>query len=168
MTQDAFGNYARWDATGLQILAGGSGPGEVSIYTAPAGQTVTDLAMGYDGILYIALGGTLVLVDRRGRWPNFTLAVAGFNFWRLAALPDGGVLALDRSKPQLGRGDGSASCKPVRWTRPNPGILSPCAENPNPPRLAATYPLPASETFVGFTAVDKQFALLSWAAYFGV
>ncbi len=73
MTQDAFGNYARWDRRRLQVLAGGSGPGEVSIYTAPAGQTVTDLAMGYDGILYIAVGGTLVMVDRRGRWPNFTL-----------------------------------------------------------------------------------------------
>ncbi|MGA7235893.1 MAG: hypothetical protein WBY44_09445, partial [Bryobacteraceae bacterium] len=95
MTQDAFGNYARWDSTGLQVLAGGSGPGEVSIYTAPAGQTVTDLAMGYDGILYIAVGGTLVLVDRRGRWPNFTLSVGGFNFWRLAPLPEGGLLALD-------------------------------------------------------------------------
>jgi phage tail-like protein len=163
MTQDAFGNYARWDSTGLQVLAGGSGPGEVSIYTAPAGQTVTDLAMGYDGILYIAVGGTLVLVDRRGRWPNFTLSVGGFNFWRLAPLPEGGLLALDRSKPQLGKVTG-APLQTGPLDTLNPGILSPCADNPNPPQLEATWPLPASETFVGFTAVDKRVALLSWNA----
>ena len=87
MTRDAFGNYARWDAAGLQVMAGGSGPGEVAILHRPAGQAVTDLAMGYDGILYIAVGGTLCMVDRRGRWPDFTLTVAGFNFWRLAAFP---------------------------------------------------------------------------------
>jgi phage tail-like protein len=163
MTQDAFGNYARWDAASLQIMAGGSGPGEVSIFTAPAGQAVTDLAMGYDGILYVAAGGSLVLIDRRGRWPNFTLGVGGFNFWRLAALPEGGVLALDRSKPQLGKVTG-APLQIGPEDTVNPGILTPCAENPDPPRLAATWPLPASETFVGFTVADKRFALLSWGA----
>ena len=75
MTRDAFGNYARWDPPSGQIMAGGSGPGEESIFTAPTGQTVTDLAMGYDGILYVALSdatmhGSLVFIDRRGRWPH--------------------------------------------------------------------------------------------------
>ena len=164
MTRDAFGNYARWDATGLQVMAGGSGPGEVSIYTPPAGQTVSDLAMGYDGILYIAVNGSLILVDRRGRWPNFTLTVPGFTFWRLAAMPSGGVMALDRTKPQLGKVTGAPlQTGPV--DTPNPGILRSCQENPHPPRMAATYPLPATETFVALTAVDQQFALLSWGAF---
>ena len=162
MTRDAFGNYARWDAGTLQVWAGGSGVGEVSIYSAPAGQAVTDLAMGYDGILYIAVGGTLVMVDRRGRWPNFTLTEAGFNFWRLAALPDGGVLALDRSKPQLGKVTG-APLQTGPTDTPEPGILRSCEQNPTPPTLAATYPLPSTETFVGFSSIDQQFGLLSWA-----
>ncbi len=163
MTRDTFGNYARWDPIGSQILAGGSGPGEVPIYAAPAGQTVTDLAMGNDGVLYIAVGGALVLVDRQDRWSNFTLNVSGFNFWRLAALPDGGVLALDRSKPQLGTVTGTpVQTGPVDV--PAPGILQPCQQNPNPPRMTAQYPLPSSETFVGLTVVGQQFALLSWGA----
>ncbi len=169
MTQDGFGNYARWDVASRQVMAGGSGPGEVSIYSAPAGQTVTDLTMGFDGILYIAVGGTLAMVDRRGRWADFTLTVPGFNFWRLASLPDGGVLALDRTKPQLGTVTGAPlQTGPVDI--PDPGILRSCQQNPNPPAMSATYPLPSAETFVGFTSVGstsgaQQFALLSWAAF---
>jgi phage tail-like protein len=119
--------------------------------------------MGFDGILYVALSGSLVLVDRRGRWPNFTLTVPGFDFWRLAALPQGGVLALDRATPQLGTVTGSPlQVGPADV--PNPGILRSCQANPDPPRLAATYRLPSSEVFVGLTLMDQQVVLLSWAA----
>ena len=31
MSRDSFGNYARWDAISAQVMAGGSGPGEVPI-----------------------------------------------------------------------------------------------------------------------------------------
>ncbi len=165
MTQDAFGNYARWDPISSQVMAGGSGPGEVSIFTPPGGQTVTDLAMGYDGILYIAVGGNLALVDRQGRWPNFTLSTPKLSFWRLAALPEGGVLALDRTPaaPQLGKVTGAPlQTGPV--DTPNPGILRSCQPNPTPPTLTATYALPSTESFVAFTMMDKRPALLSWAA----
>jgi len=131
MSKDSYGNYARWDATAKQIVAGGSGAGEVAIYTPPAGQTVTDLAMGYDGVLYVVVAGSLVLVDRRNRWPNFTLTVPDFSFWRLSALPNGGVLALDRNKPQLG----TVSGLPLQVEPsdvPNPGILRSCQANANP------------------------------------
>ncbi len=167
MAQDTFGNYARWDSTNLQVMAGGSGPGEVSIFTPPAGQAVTDLTMGFDGILYIAVAGTLVMVDRRGRWANFTLTVPTFNFWRLAALPDGGVIALDRTKPQLGTVTGAPlQTGPV--DTPDPGILRSCQQNGTPPEISATYALPSSETFVAFTtftsaAGTQQIVLLSWA-----
>jgi phage tail-like protein len=182
MARDSFGNYARWDAPSGLIMAGGSGPDEVPIFAAPSGQSVTDLAMGYDGILYIALNGTLILVDRRGRWPNFTLNAPGFNFWRLAALPQSGVLALDRTPaaPQLGTVTGAPlQVGPV--DTPEPGIMSSCQPNLDPPQLAATYPLPASEVFVGLTPMQTdqqpnqptgqqtspQFALLSWGAASG-
>ena len=152
MTLDQYGNYARWDASSGMVMAGGSGPDdtatldEVPIY-APGTPDVTDLAMGYDGILYVAVGGSLVMIDRRGRWPNFTLSVPDFNFWRLTALPEGGVLALDRNAPQLGKVAGQPlQTGPVDI--PNPGILRSCNPNPNPPQIVSRIALPSSETFV--------------------
>lgn len=164
MSRDKFGNYARWDATGKNVVAGGAGSGEVTIYTPPSGQSVTDLAMGTDGVLYLAVGGTLVLVDRRNRWPNATLALPDFNFWRLAALPEGGVIALDRTTPQLGKVTGlPLQVEPS--DAPNPGILRSCQANANPPQVVSRVPLPSTETFVAFTAMSPgTFALLSWAA----
>jgi phage tail-like protein len=164
MSRDMFGNYACWDATAQNVVAGGSDVGEVVIFTPPAGQSVTDLAMGYDGVLYLAVSGTLVLVDRRNRWPNFTLAVAGFTFWRLQALPQGGVLALDRTTPQLGTVAGMPLQVEPSDT-PNPGILRSCQANPNPPHIAAQYPLPTTEAFIALTAMSPgQFGLISWAS----
>lgn len=163
MARDGFGNYARWNSTTQQVVAGGSGTGEVTIYTPPAGQAVTDLAMGYDGVLYVAIAGTLVLVDRRNRWPNFTLIDATFKFWRLLALPAGGVLALDRTTPQLGRVTGLPLQVEPSDT-PDPGIMRSCQADGDPTRVAARYPLPATETWIGFTAMaNGTYALLSWA-----
>lgn len=173
MTLDQFGNYARWDASSGLVMAGGSGPtdalppNEVVIY-APGDPHVTDLAMGYDGILYVAISGSLVMIDRRNRWPNFTLTVPGFNFWRLAALPEGGVLALDRTAPQLGKVAGQPlQTGPV--DTPDPGILRPCQANQDPPRIVASCALLASETWVAIAPMDMtkqppQFVVMSWGA----
>jgi phage tail-like protein len=164
MCRDTFGNYARWDSVTHTVLAGGSGIGEITIYTPPAGQSVTDLAMGYDGVLYLAVAGTLVLVDRRNRWPNFALAVADFSFWRLKALPQGGVLALDRTTPQLGTVAG-LPLQVVPSDAPDPGILRSCVDNPDPPHIVARHPLPATEAFVAFAAMTLgTFCLISWAS----
>ncbi len=175
MTLDQYGNYARWVASSGLVMAGGSGssdvpqPNEIPIYVPPVPK-VTDVAMGFDGILYIAVGGSLVMVDRRDRWPNFTLSVRDFNFWRLTALPEGGVLALDRNKPQLGKVSGQPlQTGPVDV--PNPGILRSCQPNPNPPQIVSRMALPATETFVALAPLDPtfpstqqppQFLLLSW------
>jgi phage tail-like protein len=173
MTLDQFGTYARWDASSGMVMAGGSdadgssSPSEVPIY-APGQPHVSDLAMGYDGVLYIAVGGALVMVDRRGRWPNYTLSAPDFNFWRLTALPDGGVLALDRTRPQLGIVSGlPLQTGPV--DTPNPSVLRSCQPNPNPPQIVARLVLPGSETFVALAPMatgqqPTQFVLLSWSA----
>jgi phage tail-like protein len=173
ITQDEFGNYARWDATAGVVVAGGSGPSnapppdEVPIYFPDqAKPVVTDLAMGYDGILYLAISGSLVMVDQRNRWPNHTLNAPEFKFWRLAALPEGGVMALDRATPQLGKVAG----QPLQTGPadvPDPGVMRPCRKNANPPRVVARYALPRGEDFVGLAAMDStqtpmQFALMSW------
>jgi phage tail-like protein len=162
MARDAFGNYARWDPASGRVMAGGSGPVEVPIYTPPPGLSVSDLALGFDGILYIAMNNVLVMVDRRGRWPDFTLSdLAGFAVWRLLALPEGGVLALDRGHSQLGKFIG-APLQTGPADTPNPGILRSCQENPDPPRLAQTYALPPGEVYQAFTAMGGRIALISW------
>lgn len=178
MTRDQFGNYARWDgdpskqdASIKHILAGGSGPQgdlanrELRIYSSP--QAVSDLAMGYDGILYIAQAGSLVMVDRRERWDPFTLTDPNFNFWRLVALQEGGVLALDRAMAQLGKVAGQPLPKGPQ-DAPNVGILRGC-EPANPPRVVARFSLrnqDATQTpdaFVALTRMDDgKVALLSW------
>ena len=166
MTLDRFGNYARFDAGTNLVRAGGSGTGEVTIF-APGQPGLSDLAMGHDGVLYVALAGSLVMIDRRRRWENFTLAVPDFAFWRLVALPEGGVLALDRKHAQVGMVAGMPlQTGPLDLT--NSGVLQPCQANANPPRIVGRFGLPATETFVGIAPVDPsaspmQFALLSWA-----
>ena len=126
----------------------------------------------------LPLAGNLVMADRAGlRWPDFTLTAPGFNFWRLAALPSGGVLALDRTVPQLGTVTGTPlQTAPV--DTPAPGILRSCQLNPNPPQLSAKYPAALQNVrgnrrsvdkdttvqFVALTAVDQQLALLSHGA----
>jgi len=177
MALDQFGTYARWDQSSGIIYAGGAGPSsgssgapppdEVPIY-APPQHTVTDMAMGYDGIFYIAVGGALILSDRRNRWSDFTLTVPDFNFWRLAALPEGGVLALDSRNNQLGTVSGQPlQTGPV--DQPDPGILRSCHPNPDPPRIVSRFALPAGEHFVALAPLDPtqqpaQFVLLSWAS----
>jgi phage tail-like protein len=170
MTQDEFCGYARWDAPSGLVLAGRS-PDSLTLDEAPIywpdQPNITDLCMGYDGILYLAAGGSLILVDRRNRWPNYTLEAQDFHFWRLAALPEGGILALDRDTPQLGKVAGQPLQTGPRDI-PNPGVMRPCRPNPNPPRLIARYALPAAESFVAIAPLDAthspmQIALLSWA-----
>lgn len=164
MARDGFGTYARWDPASHTVLAGGVGAGEVPIYTPPAGQAVTDLAMGEDGVLYAAVAGTLVLVDRRNRWPAFTLADPAFTFWRLRALAQGGVIALDRIAPQLGVVTGLPLQVEPSDT-PNPGVLRSCQANADPPRIHARYALQAGEDFVALALMPGgRVCLLSWAS----
>lgn len=163
MACDVYGTYARWDAASAHVVAGGCGLGEVPIFAAAPSTTVTDLVLGEDDVLYIASGGVLVLVDRRGRWPAYTVAPKGFAFWRLAALSGGGVLALDRSAKQLGKVTGAPlPAWPVDPAAP--GILRSCDPNADPPRLSATYALGlGNETCVALCALDgSTFALLTW------
>ncbi len=159
---DQFGTFAHFGSG--HILAAAPGLEEVPIYTPPPATQVTDLALGYDGVLYAAVGGQLVFIDRRGRWPDFTMpgSGTGFKAWRLAAHPDGGVWILDRDNQQLLRVEGL----PLPDAPPLPyatDVMRPVEENANPPRITATWPLPAAE-FHAAVADDGtgRIALLSW------
>jgi phage tail-like protein len=162
-TIDRYGTRAYWDPASRQIRATGALPTAISIFAATAGQTVTDLALGYDGVLYVALEGTVVLVDRRERWAPVVLAQDGFTAWRLAADPAGGVWVLDRVHRALAHVRGL----PARVTPAGsyaPSVVRPCNENPDPPHLVvhdATWP--ASEQAVAFAcSVEGRLLLLTW------
>jgi phage tail-like protein len=149
MTADAFGTFALFDEVSKQIRGGGARQREddegakrpEKIAEMPvllAAALVTDLVLGFDGLLYIATEGKIVIHDVRGRIAETTLPpLAEFDAWRLAANPGGGVWALDRTRKKLARVIGRA------WPRspaeemaaPPANIFLPVEENPNPPRL---------------------------------
>ncbi len=180
--QDAFGTTARWDISSNRVVATGALPApadEVGIYLPPAAHQPTDLTMGYDGILYVALRnsgentGQVVMVDRRDRWLPFSVPLpVGFVPWRLAAHPDGGVWALDRRDAT----DPNAPRQLVRIQgEPLPtqdqqaytaDTFRPCEENPNPPRSQRIWSgNVGGEGEIGVaiaTHPQGQLALLSW------
>ena len=135
-TRDAYGMRAYWDPAGGQVMATGALPGVVSILTPPTGTRPVDLAMGYDGVLYVTLdSGAILMQDRRDRWAPVLLQAGGFTAWRLAADPSGGAWVLDRLSRRLGRLQGLPFPNRPQGTYA-PDTFRPNPENPNPPRLA--------------------------------
>ena len=189
--QDAFGTTARWDISSNRVSASGALPvdtpfadsetavDEVGIYLPPAAYQPTDLTMGHNGILYIALydsgenAGQVVMVDRRDHWKPFSVPLPiGFVPWRLAAHPDGGVWALNRRDAadlagprQLVRIQGEPL--PTQALQAySADTFRPCEENPNPPRSHLLWSGDIGEEGeigVAITANLKgNLALLSW------
>jgi phage tail-like protein len=162
MTTDEFGCRAWWDSTTGHVMATGAMPGAVPIYTPPAGENPTDICMGYDGILYIAVANQLVLVDRRHRWAPQTLTQEGFNFYRIAAHPNGGVWALNDSGASIVRVQGEP-LPDVPVTPMAPNAFDYVEPNRNPPRVTATYAAPAGDQAVAIaTDPTGRVAVLSW------
>jgi phage tail-like protein len=160
--RDTLGGRAFLDAASGEIMATGAVSDNVSIYTPPDGQKVTDFALGYDGIFYIAVGGNLVLQDKRERWPDSALALEDFKVQRLTPHPSGGVWVLNAEGNKVGRVQG-APLPDVPRPEVAPGVMRPVEENPNPPRLSQLIELPEHETFVALCASPGgQVALLSW------
>ena len=164
-TLDSYGTRAFWEPTSGKILATGALPRSVPIFTPEASNPPTDLVMGYDGILYVALSsGAVVLVDRRDRWSPIAVQTDGFKAWRLAADPAGGVWVCDRDDRQFGKVLGVPfPTQPAGKYAED--IFRPCDENPNPPRLVVwqTSPLPDDEKLVAIaTSPNSSLTLLTW------
>jgi phage tail-like protein len=162
---DQFGTRAFWHGAAREVRASGAVSGAVAIFTPGSGTaSVTDVTVGYDGVLYLAIDGSIVLVDLRQRWDPFVVPAEEFRAWRLAADPSGGVWALDRTNRRLGRVRGL----PRRLTPPDayaPDVVRPCDENPDPPRLVvfdeATWPASDRPVAIACSA-EERFALLAW------
>ena len=183
---DPYDTTARWDSDRTRIAATGALTGEpgaedsdeVGIYLPPTDFVPTDLTLGYDSILYVALynaaagTGQLVMVDRRDRWRPFSVPLPeNFLPWRLAPHPSGGVWALDRlpqpiddAQPrQLVRVQGEPLPTYAQQAF-TPDTFRPCDENPYPPRSHTVWQgqLPDEIPVAITSRADDQLALLSW------
>jgi phage tail-like protein len=162
---DPYGTRAYWDPASRQVRATGALPTAIPIFAAPSTQSVTDLALGHDGVLYVALEGTVVLVDRRERWSAVGLRDESITAWRLAADPSGGMWVLDKAHRTLARVLGL----PQRATPADAydaQVVRPCNENADPPRLVV-YPdatWPASEPAAAIACSrEGRLLLLTWS-----
>lgn len=169
--RDTFGTRAFLDVDGLTVRATGafSEPEPTAnspvLFTAPA--PVTDLALGFDNFLYIATDGKIQVQPLSDRYPPVTLVAAGFAAWRIAAAPDGGLWALDRTNKKIGRVSGRHWPKAPAFREPPPTAFLPTQENPTP--LALTL-LPDGWLLAGEDPValacspEGRLAILLWTA----
>ena len=155
---------ARWDAPSAAVVVHSHLPNDAVLL--PLGATPTDLCAGADGVLYVALPTGVHLHDLRGRWAGVEVALAGFQPWRLAPAPDGGVWVLERTSGRLARLAG----RPRRTQTPqpddyDPGVFRPAPENGDAPMLTLvdtpTWP-PGEEARALATAPDGALAVLTW------
>jgi len=160
---DGTGAVAHWDGTAQAIVVRSSLPGEA--VTLALEETPRDFCVGYDGILYVLLSDRIRLHDLRGRWADDTVAAGGFNPWRLAPDPTGGIWVLERANGRMARLSGRPL--PHRpFVEYAPGVFRPDPENCNPPELRVMDDLgwPDGERPVALDFHSQGgLALLSWA-----
>ncbi len=166
-TRDLSGSLAWWSESA--VLVRGAAEREVEIYrpTLAPGEVVSDLVNGADGVLYVAAGASVHMIDLRGRWkPVQVPAPNGFVAWRLAPLPQGGVLAMDPEHRTLARLTGTP--RMPRPARIAPADIARPAEVDSAPKFTVLPGIawPAGETPVAIAAggADRAIVVLSWDA----
>lgn len=167
-TLDSYGNRAYLNTETSSIVSTGSFEGEMEIFTVDsADMKISDMVMGFDGVLYIVLDGEIVMHDRRERWKKQNVQVPGENnfiAWRLAADPQGGVWVLDRENKKLGKVNGMPLHK-LSQRKFTPDVGRPCKENANPPKLTVLKKIvwPENENPVAIACnSDSEVAVLTW------
>lgn len=160
---DAAGSVAYWSAESGRVLARSELPGEVVVWEPDGDEVPSDVALGHDGILYLAVSGRVILVDLRSRWDPLEVEADELGAWRLAPAPGGGAWVLDRSARRLGRVRGRPL--PERPGSRDADTFRPCPENPDPPRLVrvrdATWPTGESPVALACSP-GGRLAVLSW------
>jgi len=132
-TLDEEGTLAFWDDAEKAVIIDNSLGARKKIFVPAIDRVPTDICMGFDGVLYIAIDGKVLMHDQKWRWSTVILSEMGFSAWRLSAIAEGGVWVLDREHAKLAKVQGMPLV-----TAPGPyadDIFRPCEENPNPPRL---------------------------------
>jgi phage tail-like protein len=159
---DAHQAVARWDAAAGAIVVRSYLPGDA--VRLPLPETPSDLCVGPDGVLYVALTDRVYLHDLRGRWADEAVRLAGFAPWRIE--PDAGGLWVIERNGRLARLTGL----PLPATTPQredyaPGVFRPDPENCRLPvlRLIETVTWPTGERPVALAAHPLTgLVLLSW------
>ena len=133
-TRDGLGARAWWDEATRTVRASGPVGSSVPIVELPAEWgDVSDLCVGNDEVLYVAVGGGVVLHDMRDRWNPVVVRHPNMSAWHVAADPNGGVYVLDRDKENLWRITGKPL--PERpFAAVSPTAIRPANENPDSPR----------------------------------
>lgn len=146
---DGFGTYARWDVVRGRVLAAGAleeprdreqrgarvreavplFPREPEPQLA---QAPTDVCLGEGGVVAVAIGGEVTLLDVRGRFAPRPVPHEGFSAWRLSAAEGAGFVALDRTARRLARLEGTPPAD-LPAEAHLPGVFRPCREDPDPP-----------------------------------
>lgn len=133
--RDSHGNRAWYDPGLGRILAVGADETPRVIYRLEGDAELTDMALGDDGVLYLAVDGAVIMHDRRQRWRDAVVGVEAFSAWRLSPSPRGGAWVLDRDNRLLARLKGYPI--PDRAYKPyTSDVIRPCNENADPPRLS--------------------------------
>lgn len=176
MAADAFGSFALYDE-GKGIRAGGTilredepqEPRPEKISELPVtleGLTdVTDLALGFDGLLYIVSAGKVLLHDLRERLPDAECSLTGFKAWRIAPDPEGGAWVLDRENQKLAWLTGRPLPAELE-TRSTEGF-APIEKNPDPPRLEPVetpWRLAGEDPVALACSPEGRLAVLAWTA----
>jgi phage tail-like protein len=167
--RDLFGTRARWNGT--RVVAAGALPPEVDatevpIARTPGDQPPTDLALGHDGVLYLAGPFGVSLLDRRRHRKPVTVSAEGFTAWRIAPDPAGGVWVLDGGMRRLARLRGG-TWPNTPYGAYGPGVFRPVDENPDPPRLVVDPSVicPSAERPVAIdVSPGGRLALLTWSS----
>lgn len=141
---DSYDNIATWDHASETIVIFDRKRGTQEPYPLEIEPEVvpTDMLVGYDGVLYIANAGKVLIHDMRHRWKDRQVHNKSVIAWRLAPDPAGGVWILDKDNRQCARLAGQPL--PDRPYSPyEPDVFRPCdGENPEPPQIV---PFPSSK-----------------------
>ena len=92
-SSDQFGTRAYLSTLGT-VMGTGVASDSVPLFKPAPGETITDITIGYDGLLYLALAGGVGIIDLLGRSDIVKAAFPKelpFSAWRLAASPSEGL-----------------------------------------------------------------------------
>lgn len=132
---DAQGVVCSWHAPSQAIVVRNAHLPDAAIALA-LDDVPTDLCVGGDGVLYVAMPGRVIMHDLRRRWDDVDVTAPGFAPWRLAVHPEGGAWVLERSSGRLARLTGHPLPDQTPATDAYaPGVFRPAPENCHVPTL---------------------------------
>lgn len=147
-TVDAYGTWAVLSRDRKAVLAAGAFPQPVVLFRADPSETLLDLAVGPEGVLWVVIQASdgarrVGILDLLERWRPVSVSRPDIEPDRILARARGGAWALDRKGKKLARLDGLPFPDHLRRSF-SPSVARPCEENSNPPRMHPPISVPVS------------------------